>query len=187
MNPHPAAFVPPDKASIELQKLWKDLNLSVNGVPQLVLPDGRRQIEDGSSPNVPPLDATLALGRVQLPWLYFDFYNFLALPPREISGAPSYGDQWLRMTLLATYTLENRYGTQPIECTVDPDQIFTFDWVDASGGDPVVDLPKPSSESGITAGVEGAYYFYLVRVTEGVITQRAPSALFYGWPQTSQV
>jgi hypothetical protein len=186
MNSHPAAFVPSREASIELRALWKDLHLPVNGVPQRVLLDGRRQIEIETQ-TLPALDATLAAGRVQLPWLYFDFYNFLALPPREISGAPSLGDKWLRMTLLATYELENRYGSQPIECIVDPEQIFTFDWVAASGGDPVVDLPKPSSEAGITAGVEGAYYFYLVRVTEGIITQRAPSALFYGWPQTSQV
>ena len=186
MNPHPAAFVPSRQASIELRELWKELHLSDEGTPQLVLLNGSRQIETETQ-TLPALDATLAAGRVQLPWLYFDFYNFLALPPREVSGAPSQEDQWLRMTLLATYTLQNRYGTQPIECTVDPDQIFTFDWVDASAGEPPVDLPKPSSEAGITAGVEGAYYFYLVRVTEGIITQRAPSALFYGWPQTSQV
>lgn len=175
MPAHPAALVPPLAASAELRRLAVELGVVVDGVDAGRLPDGTRTVvvAEPESVRVGRFPAFVEDGNLTLPGLTVDFFDWFYVEPQVIANVPTSGTWWLRMVIGASCTNTGALSTSaPVACTIgDP----SFEWWEES-------LPIPSNEAGGVAGVEYDYYFYLVQVTDGIITNRAYSTYIVDQP-----
>jgi hypothetical protein len=174
---HPAAFIPSKAAKRDLIDIVRQSKLTINGVTKRT-PDGAR-IADNESVAVDDFHASydLSTRTVTIAPIWLDFFDWHHLTARSFAGGPNdRQDYRLRLTIKAKYEMEDRWGNSPVLCET---QTPSLAWVDSSSG-------TPTSEPGIVAGSFFEYYFYVLRVAGGVITERTSTAIFKGWPYDSR-
>ena len=174
----PAAFIPSAVAKRDLVEIVRQSKLTINGVSKRTA-GGSRTADKKADVAVDDFRASYnpTVGVATIAPIWVDFYDWHFSPFLAIAGGPtSLQDKRLRLTISAKYELDERWGTSPVNCeTNEP----TFDWVDSSGG-------TPTSEAGVTDGSFFNYYFYIIRVQGGEITEAIDSPILKGWPFDSK-
>lgn len=181
----PAALIPYSRVARDLTHVARSLRLVRSGAGEgavIALPDGRSSILDtrldiqSSRFPIERINATTLV----MPELIVDFHQWFPVPSAVVSFMPQSGDHWLSMAVAAaastTYALDP--NNAPVEVDLFPS-------------------PKPSApiyvwretalgigrfETGVAAGGARFYYWNLVHVEDGVITQVPESVFFYGEP-----
>lgn len=163
----PAAWIPSRRASADLLKLARQLRLvpSDPGEASVAnLPDGRQAIQLPVSESSTFL-ASISDDVLTVPPMIVDFHIWQYVPPSTLS-IPLSGVRWLRMTIEVecdnTLPLGELDGTYPVHATVGTPSLAIYD-------------PDPDGTIGYEAGVPSFaardYYFYILEITDGVITQ----------------
>jgi len=174
----PAAFIPSTPAKLDLIDIVRQSGLTIDGVTKRT-PDGARTGDNRQSVSVDDFrasyDANLQTATIAPIWV--DFYDWYFFAQQKIRFGPNMAqDKRLRLTISAKYELDDRWGTSPTICeTNDP----VFDWVESSDG-------IPTSQAGVTDGSFFDYYFYIIRVNAGEITESISSPTLKGWPYDSR-
>lgn len=171
---HPAAWIPSRRASQDLMQIYHALNLSLNNEPVVKLIDGTRQLSASSaSQSAFPCSYNVTTQEASLPPLIIDFFEWFYLPSGPVGGGPTTTqDKRLRLVIEANYNFDDAYTSEPAKCTLGTP---AFEWVDATVG-------APATSATVSPGSPFDYYFYLLRVNEGIISERATSLLFTRWP-----
>ncbi len=188
------AWIPGRIAAAKLRDLARGLGILSQGLPVLTLSNGTRLITAEAEQSDPfPIQFDRQTRALTLPSLYLDFFTWQYIAPQTVFGGPSSTqDRWLRMVVSATYSLGDYWDFDPPtgESTVSASiGLCRFEWVDAKlppPPDPPSDIVLVSSAPGIVEDVAGDYYFWLVRITDGVIVYKPQSALLRGWPMDNR-
>lgn len=176
---HPAAFVPSADAARSLREIAAELRLLNSGINDGTSPGGEREIivrDDGITDAERAFPARLELDGtyVYIPALIFDFHDWFYTAEQILSGVPTSGTWWLRAVLTANATTASAIigSSEPVTVTASG---VTFAWTEQEDA-------TPPYETGAVPGVDYDYYFYLVKVTDGVITDRSQGTFFVRQP-----